>query len=89
MMYGYGYGPDTGVAWIGMGLMWLFGLLFLVSVVLAIVWLVRRSAGPHDAGPGARTAPPQDTAMAVARERLARGEITPEEFDTIARALRG
>jgi putative membrane protein len=89
MMYGYGYGPGAGGVGFWMIGMWLFGVLLLVGIVLVVVWAVRRSGGPHAAGPGAHMSPSQDAAMMVARERLAKGEITPEEFETISRALRG
>lgn len=89
MMYGYGYGPGAdGVGFWMIG-MWLFGLLLLVGIVLVVVWAVRRSSGPHAMGPGTHMSQGQDNAMMVARERLAKGEITPEEYDTIAKALRG
>ena len=89
MMYGYGYGPGGDGFGLWMIGMWLFGIVLLTAFIMLIVWAVRRSVGGHAAGPGAHMPPSQDNAMMVARERLAKGEITPEEFDTIARALRG
>jgi putative membrane protein len=91
MMYGYGYGPAaSGGSIVGLLFMLFFGLLVVVGVVLVVVWLVRSSGATHApmAHPG-QAAPHADTAMAVLRERLAKGEITPEEFSAIAKTLSG
>jgi putative membrane protein len=91
MMYGYGYGPAAaGGSIVGMLFMLFFGLLVVVGVVLIVVWLVRSSGATHApmTHPG-QPAPHSDTAMAVLRERLARGEITPEEYASIAKTLSG
>ena len=85
MMYGYGYGPGTDGLGFWMIGMWLFGIVLFAALVVFIVWAVRRSAGGHAAGPGAHVPHAQDSAMMLARERLAKGDITPEEFDTISR----
>jgi putative membrane protein len=86
MMWGYpGYGD--GGSWIAMGIMMLFGLLFLAGLVLLVVWLVRSSshgAGPYDRGHGSGT----DRACDIAKERFARGEITREQYDDICRTVR-
>jgi len=67
---------------------------FLFLVLLMAV-LVIRPAGPgvgccgmsHNAtAPHAPTSPAEDP-MAIARMRLARGELTPSEFDEIRRVL--
>jgi putative membrane protein len=91
VMYGYGYGPAAaGGSVIGMLFMLFFGLLVVVGVVLIIVWLVRSSGAGHaPASHPGQPAPRTDTAMAVLRERLARGEITPEEYAAIAKTLSG
>lgn len=64
---------------------WFGGLLFVVLSVLAIVWLWR-SLSP---GRGARLAAPggADPALAIARERYARGEIGADELERIRREL--
>ena len=69
-----GYGNMLG--W-GGGHMFGFGLLVWVVVIAAIVWLVirlsrdSRSSGRRD----------EDRALAILRERYARGEIDKAEFD--------
>lgn len=77
MMYGLGYG------W---GWMW-FGVVVLLLILAALIVLVVRAftvgASPRDA----RAAAPANSARQIAEERLARGELTPDEFRQIARAL--
>ncbi|HEX2865018.1 MAG TPA: SHOCT domain-containing protein [Deinococcales bacterium] len=85
---GFGPGfPDGG---------FLGGLLPLAMLALAILAgmaLVRHFNEPRRApGPAAGTLPrsfePEpDPALAIARERLARGELSVEEFEAIRRAL--
>lgn len=82
MMWDYGYGMGWG--WI----LILFGLL----AVAALIVLVVRSftAGPPSPPPGpppTHGRPPQSNARAILEERLARGEITPDEYREIRRAL--
>ncbi len=90
-MYG-GYGDHmAGVAWLW-GLGWL--LLIVIGIVLA-VWAITtvvrgdrngssRSAGSPPPAPGA---PPRPEPLDILRERFARGEITQEEFETAKRVL--
>ncbi|WP_448809857.1 SHOCT domain-containing protein [Agromyces bauzanensis] len=70
MMWDYGYG-----AW----WMWIPGLLLTLLVVAGIVVLivlaVRSSGRPHDMRPA-----DHDAARRILDERLARGEITPEQY---------
>lgn len=82
--YGYGYG---GGSWIGMGFMMLFGLLFLVGVILLIVWLVRSAAGGGIGMGGGQYRAGTENACDIAKMRYARGEITKEQFEEICRAL--
>lgn len=87
--YGYGYDMMGGVGWFGFALMLLFGALVIAGIVLLIVWAVRASSG-HDTGSGT---PPQpgspghDEAVAIAKRRLASGEIDAEQYGVIMRAL--
>lgn len=67
--------------WMG-PLMMLFWLLLVVLVIAGVVMLVRWLA----AGGGGR-ASDRDEALATARKRLARGEIGPQEFETIKETL--
>lgn len=91
---GYGYGGMMdGLGWHGAGLlMMVFGLLVLVGIVLLIMWAMRASGGGHHHTHGAP--PPvqpggHDEAVAIARRRLANGEITKEQYDDIMRSLNG
>lgn len=64
-----------GGGWLGWGLMWIVGLLWMVALVAipvaVIYWLVGgRAAGQTD-----------DSALTVLRERYARGEIDDEEYE--------
>ncbi len=85
MMYrGFGYGYGGG----GLGML-LFGVLVFIAVVLLVVWLVRMASGHH--APGGAVPPSQpaghDEAVAIAKRRLASGEITAEQYGEIIRTL--
>jgi putative membrane protein len=60
----------------GNGWMWAWGalmLLLVVAVIGLVAWAIARNtqhSGPH----------PHDRAREILAERLARGEITPEEY---------
>ena len=87
MMYGPGYGYGCyGNMMGGFGgwLFLLFGLLVLAGIVLLVVWAVRSMGGSGQHHPAA---PPVDDACAIARARLAKGEITKEQYEEICRAL--
>lgn len=93
---GYGYG---GVRWNMMGQSGTTGLwilvavlvLLLVAAVVALAWALRpggrtaAATGPHAAGPG----PTADDGSAdrILDERLARGEITEDEYRRTRAAL--
>lgn len=67
----------------GWGVGWIIGLFFLAVVIGLIIWgivaLVRHSrSGSAGRGNGA---------LAIARERYARGEVSKEEFDRIKKDL--
>ena len=59
---------------------WLWFVLFWGGLIWAIVWAVNRTSS---GGPGGR----QPTPLDIARERLARGEITEEEFQRLKQHL--
>lgn len=89
--YGYGYGNMMGGGgWFFGLIMLLFWALVIVGIVLLVMWAVRSSNRHNHPG---TSAPPQvgqaghDEAVAIAKKRLASGEITPEEYDGIMRAL--
>lgn len=84
--YGNGWPMMPGMGG-GMWLMPIFGIIFLVLVILAIMALWRfirgGAAGPQNAGHGAQA----DRSLEILRERFARGEIDEEEFEARKRAL--
>ena len=85
---GYGYGMHGGIGG-GEIVVIILGLLVLVGIVLLIVWAVRSSSHGHGSDPGSAATRVHDEAMALARKRLASGEITPEEFEKIRMTLDG
>lgn len=92
MMYGSGYNNMMGGGWFGWLLWAFFGLLVLVGVVVLVIWVVRSMSG-HQSPPGQTQHPTpsgrpgHEEAIAIARRRLASGEITKEEYDGIIQAL--
>jgi putative membrane protein len=67
----------------GDGRMWVFGglmMLFWIVLIGVIVWLVVRMQRPAAAG--------LDEALRIAAERLARGEISGEQYEELVRRLR-
>jgi putative membrane protein len=80
-----------GTGW-GLGMMLVplfFGALIIAGVGAAVWWLARQGFGglPRPGGPG----PPGsgNPALEILRERFARGEISPEEFEERRRLLGG
>ncbi len=84
----------------GAGLWWRFGLLCMVVLVAALVWLfVTLARGPRHpqaplqpwqptyGAPPAAANPPRPTPYEILRERLARGEITVEDYQRTLAAL--
>ena len=78
MMYGHGFG------W---GWMWFGGILLLLILAAVIVLIIRASAAGSSGRAGQVPPVPTSSARQIAEERLARGELTPDEFRQIARAL--
>jgi uncharacterized membrane protein len=70
-----------GVGIVELGLLACLGSLLLLALIVFVVWMMRGRGGSTE--PGSR----EDRALSIARERLARGEITAEEYEQIARTL--
>ena len=69
-----------------------FVVLLVVLVVLAIRWLLRSmngSSGSGGVGGVVDSATPEDAALALLRERFARGEIDADEYEQRRRTLGG
>ena len=86
MMNGYGYGMG-GFGIVGMVLFW--GLV-IFGIVLLVRWFsgeTRRGTSPLTGVDSSAFGRGPDTALEIARGRLAKGEISPEEFESIKRGL--
>ncbi|OIQ78525.1 hypothetical protein GALL_397620 [mine drainage metagenome] len=87
---GYGnYGRGMmwgGDQWGGFGMVLgpIFMILVMVGIVAAVIYIIRIYA-PHAIGPINR--PSEDRALAMLRERLAKGEIDTKEFEERKRML--
>ena len=81
--FGGGYGPGFGMmsGWGGGGGFFpfsgIFGLLLLVLVIVAVVWLVRAMLRPHDRAPRAEH---RAAGLDILDQRYARGEINRDEY---------
>jgi putative membrane protein len=94
MMFGYnqglGYGNMLGGGWLGLAMMMFFGVLVIAGIVLVVMWAVRSSGHGHPAAMGGPAhAAGHDEAVAIAKRRLASGEITKDQFDELMRSLVG
>lgn len=77
MMYGNGFG------W---GWMWFGGVMLLLILAALIILIIRAGTSASPARGGQLPSAP-NSARQIAEERLARGEITPDEFRQVVRAL--
>lgn len=75
-MFWSGHGYGMGLAWVG--------LFFALLILAALIVLVVRSftAGSHG-GPGGHPG----SARAILEDRLVRGDITPDQYREVVRAL--
>jgi putative membrane protein len=73
-MMGNGYG--YGFSWFGMLFGWVFTILFLGLFIWGIVTFIKWMS---EQGPGNATKK-EDSAMAILKERYAKGEISKSEF---------
>ncbi len=82
MMYEHGWNMTSGWGWFGMSAM----MLLLIAFLLLGIYFVTRAVA-HSSQNGPSTTPGQDRSMSLLRERLARGEITEEEFRSVTNTL--
>jgi uncharacterized membrane protein len=84
------YGDMMGAGWVGGLLMFVFAAFVIAGFVLLVIWAVRASSG-HTVG-GSAVLPGtmgHHDAVAIAKKRLASGEITAEQYDEIMSRLGG
>ena len=79
-MMGFGVGGSFAGMWIT----GLFGLLILAGVIVLIVWTIRALIPDRRYG----TSTPLADPLVQLQLRLARGEITPDEYETLRAHLR-
>ncbi|MBP7096928.1 MAG: SHOCT domain-containing protein [Spirochaetia bacterium] len=72
-------GPFFGFHWIG----WLVGALFVAGLVVAIVLSVKAQRAAKSGAVREGTADGTASALALLKERLARGEIAEAEYDRL------
>ncbi len=77
-----GFGGGSGLA--GMWLMGLFGLLMVAGLIVLVVWAIRTLLPPRSAESRSPSADP----LVHLQLRLARGEITPDEYEELRAHLR-
>jgi putative membrane protein len=70
MHWDYGWGMGFGFGWIAMIIFW-------VSLILGIVYLIKMFAG------GSKKEDKEKTAIDILKMRYAKGEISKEEFEKI------
>lgn len=75
-----------------MGQFWWVGgllhILFWVGLIILIVWIVKQFTGKKHSNATYRSnVEVDDTSLAIARERYAKGEITKEQFDQLKKDL--
>ncbi len=95
-MMGYGTGLGLGFG-LGGWVMMLGGVALVVGLVLLVAWAVGRASGTSAANPGfpaqgftpTAGSPSSADAMGILRLRLARGEISAEEFAATKQTLEG
>ena len=75
------YGNGFGWGWI-----WFGGVILLLILAALVVLIVRAGTAGSSARGGQLPSAP-NAARQIAEERLARGEITPDEFRQVVRAL--
>jgi putative membrane protein len=81
MMMGYWYG---GLGWIGVIINLLVSVAAITGLVFLIIWIVKQLSSGNSGMKINYAAP---SAVEIAKERYARGEITREEFQKLLEDL--
>ena len=86
---GRGFGGDFGRGHGGDGMMFFFPLLMLIAVaaLLVVLWRGRHAVTPVG-GPPVPPASPTLNAQSILADRLARGEISPDDYRAAITVLR-
>ena len=74
------YHDDVGWGWMLFGSLWMVA--FWGTVIGLVVWGIRQATSSRTERP-----PINETPLEIAQKRLARGEITPDQFEELKRAL--
>jgi putative membrane protein len=77
MMMGYWYG---GLGWIGMVINLVISVALIIGLVFLVIWIVKR-LNNNNSGRTLYNAP--SSAVEIAKERYAKGEITRDEFQKL------
>ena len=77
MMMGFWYG---GLGWIGMVINLIISVALIIGLVFLVIWIVKRLSN-NNSGRMLNNAAP--SAVEIAKERYAKGEITREEFQKL------
>ncbi len=71
----------------GGGGMFGFGMIIWVAILVVIVWAVVRAIGQGQSAPSLRSSTSSGSARAILDERLAKGELSVEEYKKLRDAL--
>jgi len=77
MMMGYWYG---GLGWIGMLINLVISVVLIIGVIFLVIWIVKRLSNNNSEREFNNTTL---SAVYIAKERYAKGEITREEFQKL------
>jgi putative membrane protein len=77
MMMGYWYG---GLGWIGIIINLVITVGLIIGLVFLVIWIVKRSSNNYPSQTLNNTTP---SAVDVAKERYARGDINREEYQKL------
>jgi len=77
MMMGYWYG---GLGWISMVIHLVISVALITGVIFLVIWIVRQF---RNGGPSRELKGNSPSAVEIAKERYAKGEINREEFQKL------